>query len=188
MSNFSTQPSHVYSDPKNLLEHLNLKHIPPTESNTDKFGENNPLLMYIYPELYTNKTKYTRFTLIFQDLIVQFCKDANFLQNFENFFDIKSISTQMKFNECIEYTSNKIKDDFYALENVYGKCKSVCSEEDHEKVARYNETEYRIQKPNLSKCIKYCKNQYKYNLQSYKEYMIDDKGVYIEFVDYKKHV
>lgn len=63
----------------------------------------------------------------FQKSFVNFCKDKTGLQNEENFFKL-SITDQMKFNDCIDDVSKKVKKDFLDLEKFYSNCKKTCYE------------------------------------------------------------
>jgi len=112
----------------------------------------------------------------FQKNFVDFCKDKTGIQNEENFFKL-SISDQMKFNECIDDTSNKVKKDFTDLEKFYFNCKNVCYK-NYDKITldkqieEYVNSSFRIYST-IHPCINDCMDLYAEFTHRYFTYMIE---------------
>ena len=117
----------------------------------------------------------------FQQKFVDFCKDKSNIQNEENFFKL-NISDQMKFNECIDDVSKKVKKDFYDLERFYSNCKTVCYEK-YDKftldssIDDYVNSSFRIYS-GIHPCINECMDLYSEFTQRYFMYMIDGKLIF----------
>lgn len=129
-----------------------------------------------------------------QNGIVNFCKNFNMFQNKPNFFNLTLIE-QFEYNECIEYTGAKIKDDFKKMENFYLRCKSEClskynfkAEEIEQQINLYNESIIGTFRPSLHPCVEDCVGMYQYMSHKYYQYMVKDHGIYAEIIDYKKNI
>ena len=111
----------------------------------------------------------------FQSKFVEFCKNTNNIQNEENFFKLK-LPDQMKFNECIDETSTKVKKDLLDLENFYSNCKNVCYEK-YDKFTIDSSIENYINSPfkvytGVHPCIEECMEIYAEFTRRYHIYMI----------------
>jgi hypothetical protein len=144
-------------------------------------------------ELTVNKKDFFKNQLqSLQSEIVNFCKNMNMFQNKDNFFNL-TIMEQFEYNECIDETTKKIKKDYTDLENFYIKCKMNCfkkynSEEYEERINKYIESNLNLLRPDLPPCVSECVSMYQFMHQKYLNYMIFNKGIYFELVDYKKNV
>lgn len=129
-----------------------------------------------------------------QNGIINFCKNYAMFQNKENFFNL-TIKEQFEFNECVEYSGNKIKKDLKEMENFYVTCKNHCiakyhfkSEDIQNNIDEYNAAISWIVRPRLHPCIKDCIELYHYTTEKYYNYMIKDVGIYTELIDYTKYL
>ncbi len=123
----------------------------------------------------------------YQNSIINFCKDINMMQNRDNFFNL-SLQEQFAFNDCVEYTSDKLKKDFKEIENFYLGCKNICIKRDPEneiKIDNYINKKINL-KFKLSPCIQDCMLKYDNLNLDYYNYMIKESGFYMEFVNFKK--
>ena len=114
----------------------------------------------------------------FQKKLVNFCKDTNEMQNEENFFKL-SMSDQMKFNDCIEDSTNKLKKDFLDLERFYSNCKQICYKNSDEltidkSIDEYMSASFKVLSP-VHPCVRDCMNIYGDLTRKYYSYMIDGK-------------
>jgi hypothetical protein len=149
----------------------------------------------VIKELLTNREKTVEIFLHdFQNSIINFCMNYNMFHKKENFFNL-TLSEQFDFNECVEYSANKLKNDFKQMENFYLKCKNKCfdgnplkSKEMEDMVEKHNIAEYNIMRPNLPSCISECKDLYSFLNLKYYFYMVRDAGIYTELINYKKFV
>ena len=118
----------------------------------------------------------------FQKNFVNFCKDKTGLQNEENFFKL-SMTDQMKFNECIDDVSKKVKKDFYDLEKFYFNCKNVCYKK-YDKftldssIDGYVKASLRLY-TNIHPCINDCMDLYSEYTHRYYTYMIDGNFLFL---------
>ena len=97
-----------------INENINIK-------NSEKKDE-----YIVIKELLTNREKIYQYQLSgIQNGIVNFCQNYNMFQGKSNFFNL-TIMEQFEFNECIEYSGDKIKKDFKLMEDFFVKCKSQC--------------------------------------------------------------
>ena len=144
-------------------------------------------------ELITNRDNIVKQQLNdFQNGIINFCKNYNLFQNKTN-FSLLSLKEQFEFSECVDYSANKLKKDFKDMENFYSKCKNRCldkypqfAEEIKENIDAYNEETYlSFLKPALNPCVQECVDLYDYLSKNYYKYMVLDKGIYAELIDYK---
>jgi hypothetical protein len=162
---------------ENVTENENL--------NTDKYIS--------VQELTINKKDIFRSQLhSLQSEIINFCKNMNMFQNKDNFFNL-TLLEQFEYNECIEEATKKIKKDYVDLENFYIKCKMNCfrkynKEEMEEKINNYIESKFNLLRPALPPCLSECVSMYNFMHQKYINYMIANKGIYFELVEYKKNV
>jgi hypothetical protein len=93
-----------------------------------------------------------------QNGVINFCVNMNDMQNENNFFDMK-MNNQFKFNECVDKTGNKIKNDFSDIERLYVKCKNSCFEkfpQSKDSLDNYIEKSNNRLKPNLNPCVSEC--------------------------------
>ena len=149
----------------------------------------------VIKELIVNREKYINFFVSqFQNSIIDFCKNYNQFQSKRNFFDL-TIKDQFDFNECIEFSANKIKNDFKDLENLYVECKENCflqnnfrKKEFEDIIEKYNNSQFEFTRPALPPCINECKNLNIYLNEKYHKYMIIDSGIYTELINYKKYL
>lgn len=112
----------------------------------------------------------------FQNSFVEFCKDMHNLQNEESFYML-SIPDQMKFNECIDDVSRKIKKDFTDLEKFYSNCKLTCYENFDKmtldtSINDYINSSIKIQ-GGTHPCITDCMQLYSELTKRYYNYMVD---------------
>ncbi len=112
----------------------------------------------------------------FQKNFVEFCKDKSGLQNEENFFKL-STTDQMKFNECIDDVSKKVKNDFFDLERFYSNCKKVCYDK-YDKFSLDSSIDGYVKATlklyaNVHPCVSDCMDIYSDFTQRYYTYMID---------------
>jgi hypothetical protein len=144
-------------------------------------------------ELITNRDNIVKQQLNdFQNGIINFCKNYNLFQNKTN-FSLLSLKEQFEFSECVDYSANKLKKDFKDMEKFYLKCKNRCldkypqfAEEIKENIDAYNEETYlSFLKPALNPCVQECVDLYDYLSKNYYKYMVLDKGIYAELIDYK---
>jgi len=144
-------------------------------------------------ELITNRENVVKLQLNdFQNGIINFCKNYNLFQNKTN-FSLLSLKEQFEFSECVDYSANKLKKDFKDMENFYSKCKNRCldkypqfAEEIKENIDAYNEETFlSFLKPALNPCVQECVDLYDYLSKNYYKYMVLDKGIYAELIDYK---
>ena len=147
-------------------------------------------------ELITYKEKIIQRHLSdFQNNIINFCKNYNLFQNKTN-FSLLSLKEQFEFSECVDYSANKVKKDFRDMENFYLKCKNNClekfyyvAEEIKENIEAYNqEAFFNFMKPALNPCVQECIDMHEYISKKYHQYMITDRGLYIELIDYKQNL
>ena len=146
-------------------------------------------------ELFVSKEKEVKYKLKgIQNGIVNFCRNYNMFQNKTNFFNL-TLREQFEFNQCIDFTGNKIKKDFKEMESFYSNCKDKClqdnnykSEEILDSIEQYNETKTDLFRPTLHPCVKECMDIFHYVSGKYYKYMFEDAGIYIELIDFKKHV
>ncbi len=96
-----------------------------------------------------------------QKEVISFCRDMNFLQDKTTFYE-SNFTNQMEFNGCMNHVVAEIKSDVEHIDNFYISC---LSEEKHN-----------------------CKQIYESLLNVYSKYMIRQKGIYIEFIDYEKYI
>lgn len=112
----------------------------------------------------------------FQKNFVNFCKDKTGLQNEENFFKL-SMTDQMKFNECIDDVSKKVKKDFLDLEKFYTNCKKTCYDK-YDKftldssIDEYVKSGIRLY-TNVHPCVNDCMELYYDFTHKYFAYMVD---------------
>jgi len=143
-------------------------------------------------ELMVNREKQLEYFLNkFQNSIINFCKNYNMFQKKDNFFNL-TLREQFDFNECVEFSANKLKNDFKDMENFYVKCKSKCvsenpysSKEIDKQIESYNNAGFEFMRGSLPPCINECKNLYTYLNFKYYKYMIEDLGIYTELINYK---
>lgn len=95
-----------------------------------------------------------------QNEIISFCRDLNNLQHINSFYD-SSFLNQIDFNNCVTSSNDFIRKDLSKIESFKEKC-------------LFENIESNV-------CMKYYDNL----LSIYKEYMVDNKGVFIEFIDKK---
>lgn len=95
-----------------------------------------------------------------QNEIISFCRDSNNLQHINSFYD-SSFLNQIDFNNCVTSSNDFIRKDLSKIESFKEKC-------------LFENIESNV-------CMKYYDNL----LSIYKEYMVDNKGVFIEFIDKK---
>jgi len=113
---------------------------------------------------------------MFHKYFVELCKDKNGIQNEENFFKL-SITDQMKFNECIDDVSKKVKKDFFDLERFYTNCKTLCYDK-YDKftldasIDQYVNSYVRIYN-NVHPCISDCMDLYSEYTHRYFNYMVE---------------
>jgi hypothetical protein len=98
-----------------------------------------------------------------QDEIVSFCRDYYLLHDKSSFFGT-SFTSQMDFNNCVSYSTLKVKEDTAKIDNFY----SLCIKE------------------GIKKNI--CESSHESLYKQYSNYMINQKGVYIEFVDFEQYI
>ncbi len=131
--------------------------------------------------------KINNYLNLFHKNFVELCKDKNGIQNEENFFKLSSID-QMKFNECIDDVSKKVKKDFSDLEKFYSKCKLICYDK-YDKftldssIDEYVNSYVRIYN-NAHPCIIECMDLYSEFTHRYFNYMVEGIKIYLVF--YKK--
>ena len=124
----------------------------------------------------------------FQNKLVNFCKDTNEMQNEENFFKL-SMSDQMKFNDCIENSTNKLKKDFLDLEKFYSNCKIICYQNTDKltidkSIDEYMKSTFKVLSP-PHPCIRDCMNIYEDITGKYYKYMIDGMlFIYLYFFNF----
>ena len=97
-----------------------------------------------------------------QDEIVSFCRDYYFLHDRASYFDT-SFTSQMDFNNCVSYSTSKVKQDTSEIDNFYKLC--------------INE--------GVNKTL--CETRHGRLYKLYSKYMIEQKGVYIEFIDFEQY-
>jgi len=113
--------------------------------------------------LFNKKTTENKGSQLIEKLqkeVISFCRDMNFLQDKATFYEA-NFSNQMEFNNCMNYVVSEIKSDIEHFDNFYVSC---VSEEKHN-----------------------CKLLYDSLIDVYSKYMIRQKGIYIEFIDYEKY-
>ena len=156
----------------------------------DKFKQED---LVVIKELIINKEKLLKNILNeYQNGIINYCKNYNLFQNKTN-FSLLSLREQFEFNECVDYSANKLKKDFKDMENFYLKCKNNClqkypqfANEINESIDEYSEdTFFSFLKPGLNPCVQECVDLYEYLSNKYFDYMIRDHGLYVELIDYK---
>lgn len=116
----------------------------------------------------------------FQNKIISFCKNMTFLQHKVNFFEL-SMMDQFQFNECIDFSSEKIKADFKEMEEFYDKCKTSCIAKDpeiEENIEEFVNFKYKLSRPLLNSCVSECVQLYCHLTRNYQEYMVDSKNFY----------
>lgn len=97
-----------------------------------------------------------------QDEIVSFCRDYYFLHDKSSYFDT-SFTSQMDFNNCVSYSTSQVKEDTAKIDNFYKLCLNEGIEE------------------------KLCESKHTNLYKLYSNYMINQKGVYIEFIDFEQY-
>lgn len=121
----------------------------------------------IYPKVKDSATiieEETNFINDVQKEIISFCRDKFYLNNKGSFYNL-NFDSQIEFNECVTSVIDIIKTDIFLVDDYYEKC--INSEE----LKRSN--------------INYCNRKKREILDDYKKYLIDKKGIYIEFSNEK---
>lgn len=132
-------------------------------------------------ELLVNKELKNKFIISsFQDKIIEYCKNINFLQNEENYFNI-NLERQFYFNECIDNSTEEIKHDFLSVEKTYLKCRNECLKVNsnlEDNLLNYITASNNIFRPYLNPCLQECVNLFDTLLDSYSNYMIKSKIIF----------
>jgi hypothetical protein len=137
--------------------------------NNDDIMKNRELIIQL-------KSSTSLYLKNFQQSFVDFCQEMNGLYNEENFFRL-SMTDQMRFNDCIEKVSLKVKKDFVDLEKFYSNCKTDCFDK-YDKfiiektISDYLESNVKYYKK-LHPCVDDCIQLYLQLTKRYYTYMID---------------
>jgi hypothetical protein len=121
-----------------------------------------------------------------QDGVINFCIQFNNLQNETNFFNLR-LSNQYKFNECVDKSIVKLQNDFLNIEQFYLKCKQNCFQSFPQSVSNlenFLENSNRFLKPKLNPCLLDCRVFFDGIHNKYQKYLLQDNGIFIEFMDY----
>lgn len=124
-------------------------------------------------------------TVRFQNESIKFCKDLYQLQEKKTVYDL-DLDDQLKFTGCVNEVISGIVSDLTEIENNQNLCFKGCKNE----YDTYLNLKFENMNPKINKlpCVSICTEIYKNLNKNYEKYMIDNKGIYIEFINIKKNI
>lgn len=117
-----------------------------------------------------------------QNEVINFCQDMNNLQNKSNIYDTK-LMEQMDFSHCVDTVTDKLKEDYDLIQKNLNNCYDKC----HSRFENDNLTINHLNKV-VNNCVTHCQATHNILNDVYYDYMIKNKGIYFEFVDYNKYL
>lgn len=116
--------------------------------------------------LTTIKPEHQKKINVIQEEIVAFCKDQTFLQAHKSFYGL-DLSNQMDFNNCVSTLTLKTKIDLSSIENFFTSCCHISDKKLH-----------------TNRCQLMLGNL----INSYHDYLVIKKGIYIEYINFDESV